>query len=109
MRIEVIGKSNLTVTEAIRGYAANKAEKLPKFFDGVQLVTFLLSKADHAHTPQFTVELVVDVEKHADIVANVVGRGSVCGDRSGRAEGHPAVDGTQRAAQGPLKREARRA
>ncbi len=73
MRIEVIGKSNLTVTEAIRGYAANKAEKLPKFFDGVQLVTFLLSKADHAHTPQFTVELVVDVEKHADIVGNVVG------------------------------------
>jgi len=73
MRIEVIGKSNLAVTEAMRTHAASKAEKLPKFFDGVQLVTFLLSKADHAHTPQFTVELVVDVEKHADIVANVVG------------------------------------
>jgi putative sigma-54 modulation protein len=73
MRIDVVGKANLPVTEAMRHHAEGKAQKLPKFFDGVQHVIFRLSKADHSHTPEFSVELVVDVEKHEDFVSHATG------------------------------------
>jgi putative sigma-54 modulation protein len=69
MRIEVVGR-NLEVTDAIREHAESKAAKLPRFFDGVQLVTFRLSREDHKHQGNFGVELVVDVEKHADFVSH---------------------------------------
>jgi ribosomal subunit interface protein len=69
MRIEVIGR-NLTVTDAIRAHAEGKADKLPKFFDGVQLITFRLSREDHATHGNFGVEVVVDVEKHDDFVSH---------------------------------------
>jgi|SRR6185436_14425481 ribosomal subunit interface protein len=69
MRIEVIGR-NLEVTDAIREHARGKAEKLPKFFDGIQLMTFRLTREDHQHHGKFGVELVVDVEKHDDFVAS---------------------------------------
>lgn len=68
MRIEVIGR-NLEVTDAIRKYAESKAEKLPKHFDGIQLITFRLTKEDHQHRGKFGVEVVVDVQKHDDFVA----------------------------------------
>ena len=69
MRIEVVGR-NVEVTDAIRHHAETKAEKLPRYFDGVQLVTFRLSRQDHHHHGKFDVELVVDVEKHADFVTH---------------------------------------
>jgi putative sigma-54 modulation protein len=69
MRIEVVGR-NLEVTDAIRSHAEGKAEKLPKYFDGIQLITFRLSREDHHHHGKFGVELVVDVEKHDDFVAH---------------------------------------
>ena len=72
MRIEVVGR-NLDVTDAIRQHAESKAAKLPKFFDGVQLITFRLVKNDHHHTGPFDVELVVDVEKHEDFVTHASG------------------------------------
>jgi putative sigma-54 modulation protein len=70
MRIEVIGRSPLVVTDAIRAHAQAKASKLPKHFDGVQLITIRLSRVDHKHSPSFSVEIVVDVEKHPDFVAS---------------------------------------
>lgn len=72
MRIEVIGR-NLEVTDAIREHAEKKAAKLPRFFDRVQLITFRLAKADHYQAGMYDVELVVDVEKHADFVARAQG------------------------------------
>lgn len=72
MRIEVIGRG-LEVTDAIRGHAEAKAEKLPKFFDGVQLITFRLSREDHQTHGKFGVELVIDVVKHDDFISRAKG------------------------------------
>ena len=69
MRIEVVGR-NLDITDAIRQHAESKAQKLPRFFDGIQLITFRLSRQDHQHRGDFGVELVVDVEKHDDFVSS---------------------------------------
>jgi putative sigma-54 modulation protein len=68
MRIEVIGK-NLEITDAIRQHAEEKAEKLPRYYDGVQQITFRLGRVDHQHHGRFGVELQVDVEKHDDFIA----------------------------------------
>jgi len=72
MRIDVVGR-NLEVTDPIRQHAEAKAAKLPRFFDGVQLITFRLSREDHKHQGHFGVELVVDVEKHPDFVSHATG------------------------------------
>ena len=72
MRIEVVGR-NLQVTDAIRDHAEGKAQKLPRYFDGIQLITFRLAREDHQHHGNFGVELVVDVEKHEDFVAHATG------------------------------------
>jgi putative sigma-54 modulation protein len=69
MRIEVIGR-NLEITEAIRLHAESKADKLPRYYDGVQLITVRVSRLDHQHHGRFGVEVQVDVEKHDDFVAN---------------------------------------
>lgn len=66
MRIDVVGK-DVHVTDSIRAYAEKKGEKLPKFFDGTQLVTFRLSRADKLN---YRVECVVDVEKHKEFIAS---------------------------------------
>ena len=69
MRIEVIGR-NLDITDPIRTHAEAKAAKLPRFFDGIQSITFRLSRQDHHKHGQFGVELVVDVEKHDDFICH---------------------------------------
>jgi putative sigma-54 modulation protein len=69
MRTEVIGR-NLPVTDAIRQHAEAKAAKLPRFFDGIQQITFRISREDHQHHGSFGVELVVDVVKHEDFVSH---------------------------------------
>ena len=69
MRIDVVGR-NLEVTDAIRQYAETKAAKLPKYFDGVQLITVTLSKIDHHSNGHFDAELVLDVVKHDDFVSH---------------------------------------
>lgn len=69
MRIEVVGK-NLEVTDPIRQHAVAKAAKLPRFFDGVQLITFRLSRDEHHKHGPFAVELVVDAQKHEDFVSH---------------------------------------
>lgn len=69
MRIEVIGR-NVEVSDAIRKHAESKAEKLPRYYDGIQLITFRLTREDHQHRGSFGVEIVVDVEKHDDFVCS---------------------------------------
>lgn len=68
MRIDVVGR-NIGITPAIREYAEAKAEKLPKYFDGVQLTTVTVTKEDHHTHGLFGVEFVIDVEKHKSFVA----------------------------------------
>lgn len=72
MRTEVVGR-NVEVTDAIRGFAETKADKLHKYYDGVQLITWTLSRVDHAQRGLFEVELVIDVEKHDDFIAHAQG------------------------------------
>jgi putative sigma-54 modulation protein len=72
MRIDVVGR-NIEVTDALRQYAEQKASKLPRYFDGVQLVTLTLTKEDHLKHGEFGVEVCVDVEKHADFVTHAKG------------------------------------
>ncbi len=67
MRIEVIGK-HMEVTAAIRAYAEQKSAKLPKHFDGVQMITYRLEQ--DPHKKGFHCEIVCDVEKHDDFVGN---------------------------------------
>lgn len=72
MRIDVVGR-NIEITPAIREYATTKLEKLVKFFDGIQQITLTVSK-EHAHqTGEFKAEVVLDVEKHNDFIAQAIG------------------------------------
>lgn len=66
MRIDVVGR-DVRVTDNVREYAEKKGEKLPRYFDGTQLVTFTISRHDRTN---YHVECVVDVEKHDDFVSN---------------------------------------
>lgn len=72
MRIDVIGR-NLEITDAIREHAAQKCEKLTKFFDGVQQITLRLAKEDHHQHGMYGAELVVEVVKHDDFVSTATG------------------------------------
>ena len=65
MRIDVIGK-DVHITDDLREHAERKGEKLPKYFDGTQLVTFTILKKDSVN---YTAECLVDVEGHQDFVA----------------------------------------
>lgn len=66
MRIDVVGK-DVRITDNIREHAELKGKKLPRYFDGTQLVTFTISKEDKLN---YNVECVVDVERHEDFIAN---------------------------------------
>ncbi len=69
MRIDVIGK-HMTVTDAIRQYAEQKLDKLPKYWDGVQQMTAVFEQDRHG---KFKVEVRVDVVKHEDFIAHADG------------------------------------
>ena len=70
MRIDVVGK-NLEVTDAMRQYAENKADRLTKYLDLVQQIRVTLTGAAAHGSGEFGVEMVVDVEKHDDFVSRV--------------------------------------
>lgn len=72
MRIDVVGL-DVAVTDAIRTHAETKAEKLPRYYDGIQQIVFRLRHKDGSHHPTFEVELTIDVEKHDDFVAHAQG------------------------------------
>ena len=69
MRIEVVGR-NIEMTAALKDYASGKAEKLTKYFDGIQAITIKLTKDDHHTHGLFGAELIIDVEKHDDFVSH---------------------------------------
>lgn len=73
MRIDIIGR-HIEVTDPIRLYAEQKAGRLVKYFDGVQLITVTLSRNNGHHTSDFEAELVLDVVKHDDFVSHAVGK-----------------------------------
>lgn len=68
MRIEVSGKS-MDVTDAIRSYAEQKAEKLPRYYDGVQEIEIVLDQ----QKVEFEAEIRVESEKHDTFVAKDTG------------------------------------
>ncbi len=69
MRIDVVGR-NVEVTDAIRQYAETKASKLTKYYGGVQSILVTVSRENAHHVSNYDVELVLDVEKHADFVSH---------------------------------------
>lgn len=69
MRVDVIGK-NLDITEPIRAYAQDKAEKLTKYFSGLLHITVRLSKINHKADSLYEAELILDVQKHDDFVSH---------------------------------------
>ncbi|HVU64954.1 MAG TPA: ribosome-associated translation inhibitor RaiA [Phycisphaerales bacterium] len=71
MRIDVIGK-HIEVTPAIQDYAQKKAERLTKLFDGTQQIRIYV-ESPQGKKGEFHVEVVVDVVKHDDFVANATG------------------------------------
>lgn len=72
MRIEVVGR-NFEITDPIRAHAESKVSKLSHFDDLIQQMT-LTVRPEHAHqSREFTAELVIDVEKHADFVSRATG------------------------------------
>jgi putative sigma-54 modulation protein len=68
MRIEVRGK-NFPLTPAITQYAETKCERLPRYYDRVQQINVTLEKS--ARHEEFTIEIIVDVEKHDDFVVRL--------------------------------------
>jgi putative sigma-54 modulation protein len=71
MRTEVTAK-HFDLTPAIEDYARQKAEKLTKFYDGVQEIEIVLTKPQHDQA--WEVELIADVAKHEDFVAKAKGQ-----------------------------------
>ncbi len=72
MRIEVVGR-HMAITDAIRQHAEEKTEKLTRFFDRIQLVTWTLAHRTTSSGDAFDVELIVDVEHHDDLVSKDTG------------------------------------
>ncbi len=68
MRIDVVGR-NLEITPAIREHAKTRADRLPRYFDGVQAVTVTVTADEHHTHGKFGVDMVIDVEKHSNFVA----------------------------------------
>jgi putative sigma-54 modulation protein len=71
MRIDVVGR-HIEVTDPIREHAEGKGQKLVKFYDRIQQITYTLFEADQKG--EFKVELVVDVEHHDDFVSHATGQ-----------------------------------
>ncbi len=88
MRIHTTGR-RLEVTDPIRAYAESKAEKLLKFFDGVQEIKVVLDQERRDHHEEFTAEVIVELVGHDSIVAkaegvDVYGSVDLAVDKAGR-------------------------
>lgn len=68
MRIDVVAR-NIELTDALKDFATAKANKLTKYFDGIQAIRVTLTKDDHHKHGTFGAELIIDVEKHEDFVS----------------------------------------
>jgi len=58
----------MDVTDAIQQYANQKAEKLPRYYDGVQEIEIVLSQ--ESRHGEFNAEFRVESEKHDTFVAS---------------------------------------
>ncbi len=79
MEIVVTGK-HLEITPAIKQYATDKASKLPRYYDRIQLIEVLAAKSDNHH--EHEAEIIAHVEhsepfvgrvQHADLYACIDG------------------------------------
>jgi len=68
VQISVTGR-HVTVTEDLKGYAADKAGKLPRFYDRVQAIEVIL---DH-EGDSFTVDMIVTAEGKNHFIAHEAG------------------------------------
>ena len=66
MEIVVTGK-HLDVTDAIREYAQEKLSKLPRYFDRVQWIEVIATKAERQW---YEVQVIAHVEHHDPFVAH---------------------------------------
>lgn len=70
MQVTVTGR-HLDITPAIRGYATQKADRLPRFFDRVQAVDFIMEKRE-SHRSE--VEVKVRADRHDPFIARSDGQ-----------------------------------
>ncbi|MFT5424871.1 MAG: putative sigma-54 modulation protein [Phycisphaerales bacterium] len=70
MRIEVIGRQ-FDITDSIREYAEKKSERLTRYLDTVQLITWTIGKQSSG-PDEYWVEIVIDVERHAEFVSKAI-------------------------------------
>ena len=68
MQISVTGR-HVNVTEEVKSYAAEKAGKLPRFYDRVQAIEVIL---DH-EGDDFTVDMIVTAEGRNHFIAHEAG------------------------------------
>ena len=68
MEITVTGR-HIEVTQAMREHAAEKAAKLPKYYDRITHVEVVIDPGPHNH--ELDVELRVHVERHDPFIAKV--------------------------------------
>ena len=68
MQISVTGR-HVTVTEQIKDYAAEKAGKLPRFYDRVQAIEVILDQEGDA----FTVDMIVTAAGKNHFIAHEAG------------------------------------
>ncbi|MEO0511512.1 MAG: ribosome-associated translation inhibitor RaiA [Planctomycetota bacterium] len=73
MRIDVIGRHGLVVTEPIRACAVEKSDRLLAHFSGVTAVEFCLEVEDAHGSKDFCVEMVVSADRHEDFVSRSCG------------------------------------
>ncbi|RMH24528.1 MAG: ribosome-associated translation inhibitor RaiA [Planctomycetota bacterium] len=88
MRIEISGRG-LTLTDPIRAYAEDKAQKVLKYFDGVQEVEVVLGQERRDHREECTAELIVAVVGREPFIAKAEGADvyaalDVAADKAGR-------------------------
>ncbi len=69
MEITVSGK-HIEITEPIRAYATEKANKLTKYFDQIRSVEVLADKSSNNH---FEIEMIVHVGHHDPFIAHATG------------------------------------
>lgn len=65
MQITVTGK-HLDITEPIRTYASEKANKLTKFFDQIQSIEVIADTSENHH---YEIEMIVRVGHHEPFIA----------------------------------------
>ena len=64
MRIDVSARG-MDLTDSVRGYAEEKAERLPRYYDGVEQILVVV---EHEGSGRFSTEFRVDAEKHDTFV-----------------------------------------